>query len=49
MKSWTRNNEVCDLLDIRNVQSVAEHAPKITSFLLQEECRFMLPRTFMKN
>ena len=26
--------EVCDLLDLRKVQSVAEHAPKITTFLL---------------
>lgn len=40
MKALTRNLEVCDLLDMRNLQSVAEHAPKITSFLLEEECRF---------
>ena len=43
----TRNLEVCDLLDMRNVQSVAEHAPKITSFLLEDETRYMLPRNFM--
>ena len=47
VKGMTRNLEVCDLLDMRNVQSVAEHAPKITSFLLEEETRFMLPRNFM--
>jgi len=47
VKGMTRNLEVCDLLDMRNVQSVAEHAPKITSFLLEEEIRFMLPRNFM--
>ena len=47
MKGLTRNLEVCDLLDMRNVQSVAEHAPRITNFLLEEEMRFMLPRDFM--
>lgn len=41
--------EVCDLLDLRNVQSVAEHAPKITSFLFEEEMRFMLPSNFMQE
>ena len=40
LKALTRNLEVCDLLDMRDVQSVAEHAPKITSFLLEEEMRF---------
>lgn len=49
MKAMTRNLEVCDLLDMRNVQSVAEHAPKITTFLLEEEIRFQLPKNFMKN
>jgi hypothetical protein len=37
VKGLTRNLEVCDLLDMRNLQCVAEHAPKITSFLLEEE------------
>jgi hypothetical protein len=27
MKTLTRNLEVCDLLDMRNPQSVAEYAP----------------------
>lgn len=27
MKNLTRNLEVCDLLDMRNPQSVAEYAP----------------------
>lgn len=49
MKALTRTLEVCDLLDMRNVQSVAEHAPKITAFLLEEECKFLLPKTFMKD
>jgi tRNA/tmRNA/rRNA uracil-C5-methylase (TrmA/RlmC/RlmD family) len=49
VKGLTRNLEVCDLLDMRNVQSVAEHAPKITQFLLEEELRFMLPRNFMQE
>lgn len=48
-KGLTRNLEVCDLLDLRNVQSVAEHAPKITSFLLEEEIKFMLPSNFMQE
>ena len=34
---------------MRDVQSVAEHAPKITSFLLEEEQKFLLPREFMRN
>jgi len=49
MKALTRNLEVCDLLDMRNVQTVAEHASKITSFLLEEEKRFLLPTDFLKN
>lgn len=49
IKGLTRNLEVCDLLDMRNVQSVAEHAPKITNFLLEEEMRFMLPRSFLQD
>jgi hypothetical protein len=49
MKALTRNLEVCDLLDMRNIQSVAEFAPKITSFLLEEEKRLILPKDFMKN
>lgn len=36
-KSLTRQLEVCDLLDLRKVQSVAEHAPTITRFLRVEE------------
>ena len=42
MKALTRNLEVCDLLDMRNVQTVAEHAPKITSFLLEEEKQIIM-------
>lgn len=48
-KGLTRNMEVCDLLDMRNVQSVAEHAPKITNFLLEEEMKFLLPKTFLQD
>ena len=29
------------------MQSVAEHAPKITSFLLEEEKQFLLPENFL--
>ena len=32
-KALTRQLEVCDLLDLRKVQAVAEFAPKITTFL----------------
>ena len=49
MKGLTRNLEVCDLLDMRNVQCVAEHAPKITAYLLENEKEHQLPDTFMKN
>ena len=38
---------MCDLLDLRKVQCVAEHAPKITTFLLSEEQDYMLPDSFM--
>lgn len=34
---------------MKKVQAVAEHAPVITSFLLKEEQRFMLPRDFMQK
>jgi len=43
MKTLTRNLEVCDLLDIRNPQSVAEYAPQIYRYLHQEEKRHMYP------
>lgn len=49
MKALTRNLEVCDFLDMRNVQTVAEHAPKITTYLLSEEKRHLLPNDFMQN
>lgn len=41
--------EVCDLLDLRDVQTVAEHATKITSFLLADEKKHLLPDSFMQN
>lgn len=46
-KALTRQLEVCDLLDLRKVQSVAEHAPQITSFLLKDEQRFILPENYL--
>ncbi len=49
LKALTRNLEVCDLLDMRNVQTVAEHAPKITSYLLEQEKLFLLPAQFMQD
>lgn len=49
LKALTRNLEVCDLLDMRNVQTVSEHAPKITAYLLEQEKLFLLPATFMQN
>ena len=49
MKGMTRNLEVCDLLDMRDVQCVAEHAADITKFTLEDEQRFMLPSDFLKN
>jgi len=47
MKTLTRNLEVCDLLDIRNPQSVAEYAPQIMRHLQQEEMGHMYPQEFM--
>jgi len=37
------------LLDLRNVQTVAEHAPKITAFLLEEEKRKRVHVDFMRR
>ena len=37
MKTLTRNLEVCDLLDMRNPQSVAEYAPQIYKNMHIEE------------
>ena len=49
MKSLTRNLEVCDLLDVRNPQSVAEYAPQIYLQLQKEELLHQYPKDFMKN
>ena len=49
MKTLTRNLEVCDLLDIRNPQSVAEFAPQIYRYLHQEELNHMYPQDFLVN
>lgn len=48
-KALQLNLEVCDLLDLRDVQTVAEHVNKITSFLLADEKRHLLPADFMQN
>ena len=48
-KALNRQLEVCDLLDLRKVQAVAEFAPKITQHLLQEEKKFQLPESFMNH
>lgn len=47
MKTLTRNLEVCDLLDIRNPQSVAEYAPQIYKYLHNEEVRHLYPVDFL--
>ena len=49
MKTLTRNLEVCDLLDMRNPQSVAEFAPQIYKQLLIEEVDHLYPDDFMQN
>ncbi len=49
MKTLTRNLEVCDLLDMRNPQSVAEYAPQIYKHLNQEEIKFLYSESFMEN
>lgn len=47
MKTLTRNLEVCDLLDIRNPQSVAEYAPQIYKYLHNEEVKHLYPGDFL--
>ena len=49
MKILTRNLEVCDLLDMRNPQSVAEFAPQVYKHLFREEERLKYPADFMAN
>jgi cyclin B len=49
MKTLTRNLEVCDLLDMRNPQSVAEFAPQIYKNMHLEEVNHMYPKDFMSN
>lgn len=39
MKTLTRNLEVCDLLEMRNPQSVAEYAPQIYKHMHLEELK----------
>lgn len=49
MKTLTRNLEVCDLLDMRNPQSVAEFAPQIYKNMHLEENSHIYPSNFMGN
>ncbi len=49
MKALTRHLEVCDLLDMRNPQSVSEYAPAIYRLLHTEETRHLYGDSFMKN
>lgn len=49
MKVLTRNLEVCDLLDMRNPQSVAEFAPAVYKHLFKQEDLYKYPQSFMNN
>lgn len=49
MKALTRNLEVCDLLDMKNPQSVAEFAPQIYKNMHLEELQHLYPEDFMQN
>ena len=49
MKTLTKALEVCDLLDMRNPQSVAEYAPSIYTFLRKEEIEHLYSDYFMCN
>jgi hypothetical protein len=49
MKVLTRHLEVCDLLDMRNPQSVAEYAPQIYKNMLNEQLIHLYPDNFMSN
>ena len=48
-KSQHRELEVCDLLELRNPQSVAEYAPAILRQLLVEEEKSMVPYDYLKR
>jgi hypothetical protein len=49
MKTLTRNLEVCDLLDMRNPQSVSEYAPSIYKHMHHEELQNLYSNEFMQN
>ncbi len=47
MKTLTRNLEVCDLLEMRNPQSVAEFAPQIYKNMNADEVKHVYSEDFM--
>jgi hypothetical protein len=46
-KGLSRRLEVCDLLDMRDVQAVAENAQTITEHMREEEVRLAIPSNFI--
>jgi G2/mitotic-specific cyclin 1/2 len=48
-KGLSRKLEVCDLLDMRDVQAVAENAQRITEHMLREEVRLAIPSNFISQ
>lgn len=48
-KDLIKNLEVCDLLDIRNPQSVSEYASDIFNNMMKEEMDFVVKKDFWKK
>lgn len=48
-KDVLKDLEVCDMLDLRNPQSVSEYAPSILISLMAHEKRFALASDFLSK
>lgn len=48
-KAILKELEVCDLLDLRNPQYVAEYASNCWDAMKQEEGNFLIPKNFLEN
>ena len=47
-KLINKNYEICDILDMRDPQSVAEFAPKITTYMMEQEKEYMVSPNYLK-
>lgn len=46
-KTFLKDLEVCDLLDLRDPQCVSEYATDIWEWMKAEEARFIISKTFL--